>query len=79
MSAGLPIVAVRAGGNADVVENLCRGMLIDSGLGLLRDALLKPIEEPGAYWSLGEAAETRAGAPDYARGRIIRAYWELYR
>jgi glycosyltransferase involved in cell wall biosynthesis len=78
MSLGLPVVAARVGGLAEVLRHEETGLLVEPGdhEGLAR-ALARLAGEPGLASRLGEAA-AREQRERYTLERMVREYREVY-
>jgi glycosyltransferase involved in cell wall biosynthesis len=78
MAAGLPVVATRVGGNAEVVEDGVTGRLVPaSNARALADAIVSMIENPAAARAMGEAGRERV-AQHFSLEAMLRQYQVVY-
>jgi glycosyltransferase involved in cell wall biosynthesis len=79
MAAGLPAVATRVSGVAEVVEPGRTGLLVEPGApAALAGALARLLGRPDEAARLGAAARARAGR-EFGAGRMVGETWDLYR
>lgn len=77
MAAGLPVVAARAGGPAEVITDGQDGMLYPMGDATALASVLRHLAaDPTARSALGAAARVRAGdyAPEVIAGQVLAVY-----
>lgn len=77
MAAGLPVVAVAAGGVAEVVADGRTGLLADPDPRALAAAIRRMLDDPGLRSRCAEAG--REAAQEYAIGEIVARLVDLYR
>jgi len=78
MASGLPVVAASAGGNPEVVEEGCSGLLFPPGdVGSLADCLEKLCREADYRQRLGQSARARV-VRDFSLECMISRYRDLY-
>jgi glycosyltransferase involved in cell wall biosynthesis len=77
MACGLPVVAVRAGGVAEVVEHGRTGLLVDPDPEQLGAAAARVLADGHLRRSLGEQARRRAEG--FSAPRVAAQLVELYR
>jgi len=78
MAAGKPVVATRAGGTPEVVEDGVTGILVPPGdVEALRAALERLRTDPGLRRKMGEAGRERA-LRVFSPDRLVRRYEALY-
>ena len=78
MATGLPVVATRVGGNAELVEEGVTGALVRSGSPeALAVALATYIDDREIRRAHGRAARARA-EHDFAMGSMVSRYMEVY-
>ena len=78
MATGLPVVATRVGGNAEIVDDGITGRLVPSGDGrALADAILNYFRAPDVLRRHGEAAR-RASEQRFSLDRMVSDYEKLY-
>lgn len=79
MAAGLPVVATRVGGLAEVVADGTTGCLAPSGDdAALAEQVLRLADEPALRHRLGEAGRQRA-AGLFSEDQMHAAYFQLYK
>ena len=79
MAAGLPAVATRVSGVAEVVEPGRTGLLVEPGApAALAGALAHLLRRRDEAARLGAAARARAGR-EFGAGRMVGETWDLYR
>jgi glycosyltransferase involved in cell wall biosynthesis len=79
MACGLAVVASRAGGIADAVEDVRSGVLVPPGdSAAIAAAIARLADDPGLRSTLGAAARERVAA-DFSTGAMARKTIELYR
>jgi glycosyltransferase involved in cell wall biosynthesis len=77
MAAGLPVIAPRAGGPAEVIEDRVTGVLYSMGdAGALADALRDLAGRPALRERLGKAARMKAAefAPEIVAAQVAEVY-----
>jgi glycosyltransferase involved in cell wall biosynthesis len=78
MAAGLPIVASRVGGNPEIIEDECSGLLFRAGdVSQLIARLKALVQNPALRQKLGRAARKRAESK-FSLERMIDSYQDLY-
>jgi glycosyltransferase involved in cell wall biosynthesis len=78
MASGLPVIATRVGGNAELVEHGVTGEIIAAGdVPALTDALLRWAEDAVRRRAAGTAARERALA-HFSLQAMVHAYQSLY-
>jgi len=78
MASGLPVVATRAGGNPELVEDESVGLLFPSrDVPTLARHLARLVENPDLRRSLGESARRRV-IEQFSLAEMIRRYRDLY-
>jgi len=78
MASGLPCLATAVGGNPEVIENGCSGLLFETGdVTQLTQLLRRLVLEPAARNQLARAARERA-VTKFSLGRMIENYRSLY-
>jgi len=78
MAAGLPVVATRVGGNAEVVEDGVTGRLVPaSNAKALADAIVSMIESPAAARAMGDAGRERVTRL-FSLEAMVRRYQAVY-
>ena len=78
MAAGLPVVATRVGGNAELIEDGVTGLLVPAqDSEALSAALLRLVRDPELSRRLAWAGRKRA-TDDFSFERLIREMGELY-
>ena len=78
MAAGLPIVATRVGGNAEMVEDTVSGLLVEpEDPDALAEAVLRLMDDPRQTDLMARAARVRA--KEYDWDRMVDRYEALYR
>lgn len=78
MSCGMPVVATRVGGNPEVVEANCSGLLVNSGeTEELADCLTQLAQDAALRERLGAAARARI-LEKFSLQRMVSAYSQLY-
>jgi glycosyltransferase involved in cell wall biosynthesis len=79
MSAGLPVIATRIGGNVDVVEDGITGLLVEPGRAAeLAAALERLLRDDGLAQQLGAGARAAVRA-EHTLERAAERYVQLYR
>ncbi len=82
MAAGVPVVAARATGAMDLVEDGATGFLVQPrDIGAYADAIARIVAEPGLRASMSAAGHQRAAAWSWegANAAVVRAYAEVVR
>jgi sugar transferase (PEP-CTERM/EpsH1 system associated) len=78
MASGLPVIATRAGGNPELVEDGVTGVLVPrQDLGALAAAIAGYVDDPGLRQRHGHAARQRATA-QFGLERMVQSYSDLY-
>lgn len=78
MATGLPVVATRVGGNAELIEDGVTGALVPSGSPeALAEALATYIDDPEIRRAHGRAARARVER-DFAMSSMVSRYMEVY-
>jgi len=78
MAAAVPIVATRAGGNSDLIDDGSTGRLVAAGApAQLADALVDLLGNPAAARRMAAAARERV-AEGFTLERMVRRHEELY-
>ncbi len=78
MATGLPVVATRVGGNAELIEQGVTGALVPSASPeALAEALATYVDDPEIRRAHGRAARARAER-DFAMGSMVSRYIEVY-
>lgn len=78
MASGLPVLATRVGGNAELVAEGQTGLLVESGsVERLRDGLLRLASDPTAAAAMGRAGRRRAEQQFSITG-MVDAYANVY-
>jgi glycosyltransferase involved in cell wall biosynthesis len=78
MASGLPVVATRVGGNAEMVIDGETGLLIESGaVGQLVAAFRKLVGQPDIRRAMGAAGRRRVESV-FSMGRMVEAYARMY-
>ncbi|MFN4116387.1 MAG: TIGR03088 family PEP-CTERM/XrtA system glycosyltransferase [Inhella sp.] len=78
MASGLPVLATRVGGNAELVAEGHSGLLVDAGcVDSLRDGLLRLAGDPAGAAAMGEAGRQRAEAK-FSMAGMVNAYAAVY-
>jgi glycosyltransferase involved in cell wall biosynthesis len=80
MAAGLPVVAARAGGPAEVIEDGVTGLLYSPGDAVaLADALRRLAQDPQLREQLGQAAQVEATkyTPEVLAPRVMAVYRQV--
>jgi sugar transferase (PEP-CTERM/EpsH1 system associated) len=78
MAVGLPIVASRVGGNPEIIEDECSGLLFKAGdVSELIARLKALVQNPALRQKLGQAARKRAESK-LSLERMIDSYHDLY-
>jgi glycosyltransferase involved in cell wall biosynthesis len=79
MAAGLPVIASRVGGVAELVGHGRDGWLVEPGdVMALRAALLEALLDPGARATRGSAARERVAA-EFSHERMVSRTLGVYR
>lgn len=78
MACGLPVLAARVGGNAELVAEGETGLLVEAGsVAALRDGLLRLAGDPGVAAAMGRAGRQRAEQQFSITG-MVSAYADVY-
>ena len=78
MSCGMPVVATRVGGNPEVIEENCSGLLFAPGdVEQLSDCVVRLAQQQDFRGQLGEAARQRILAK-FSLERMLDSYSQLY-
>ena len=78
MATGLPVVATRVGGNAELIEDASTGALVESGdCNALADRLAAYAADPALCARHGRSARARAER-EFSLDAMVQAYTELY-
>lgn len=78
MSAGVPVVATRVGGNPEIVEDGVTGLLVPTrDSAALADAMIRMFEKPGLRLEFGSAARRRINTV-FSMERSVESVENLY-
>lgn len=78
MASGLPVLATRVGGNADLVLHRRTGMIVAAGdRGAMTRSILDYVRDPGLCRAHGEEARCRAER-EFSLDAMVRAYTDFY-
>jgi glycosyltransferase involved in cell wall biosynthesis len=77
MAAGLPVIATRVGGTAEVVNESCGRLIPPRSIDALVDALIACMQEPSTRSRLGRAARCRVER-SFTLDRMVGEYHDVY-
>jgi glycosyltransferase involved in cell wall biosynthesis len=78
-AAGVPVVAARAGGIPEAIEDGLTGLLVPPGdSGALAEAVSELLSDPGRARAMGDAGQERV-RNEFSVDRMVEEYLALYR